>query len=109
MTRFEPDLFYDTVENVFTKPGDPDFDKRAESVNSVDEVMDGAWFTNRAGTRRLTAGGRGARREHGSWPGAWPVDGRLGEERRRDAGVHDSRREQRSLVPEVRSRRAIEA
>jgi hypothetical protein len=75
MTRYEPDLFYDTVENVFTKPGDKDFDKRAESVNSIDEVMDGAWFTNRAGTRPLTPEEveRGANTSTGPAKGKWTI------------------------------------
>ena len=76
ITRFEPDLFYDSVENIFTKPGDTDFDKRAENVNTVDEVMDGAWFTNRAGT--LPADARKTSRAPrtpatGPAPGKWTV------------------------------------
>ena len=75
MVRFEPDLFYDTMENVFTRPGDKDFDKRAESVNSIDEVMDGPWFTNRAGTRPLTPEevGRGANATDGPAKGKWTI------------------------------------
>jgi hypothetical protein len=75
MVRFEPDLFYDTIENVFARPGDKDFDKRAGNVNTVDEVMDGAWFTNRAGTVPLTAGevARGANSGDGPAPGKWLV------------------------------------
>ncbi|MPY88687.1 MAG: hypothetical protein GEU99_12265 [Luteitalea sp.] len=50
----EVSLSWDMVENLLGKPGDPDFDRRAMNVNTVDEVPDGAWFTNRAGARRLT-------------------------------------------------------
>jgi hypothetical protein len=75
MVRYEPDLFYDTVENVFTKPGDRDFDKRAGNVNTVDEVMDGPWFTNRAGTRPLAVEevARGPNAGNGPAPGTWTV------------------------------------
>ena len=75
MTRYEPSLLYDTVENVFTTPGDKDFDKRAGNVNSVDEVMDGPWFTNRAGRKPLTADeiAQGANTGTGPAPGKWVV------------------------------------
>jgi RimJ/RimL family protein N-acetyltransferase len=75
VTRYEPNLLYDSVENMFTKPGDPDFDKRAGNVNTVDEVMDGPWFTNRAGTRPLTVEevARGANTGSGPAPGKWVI------------------------------------
>lgn len=73
--RHEPTLFFDTVENVFAKPGDPDLDQRAKNVNSVDEVMDGPWFTNRAGLRPLTAAevARGANTGRGPAEGPWTI------------------------------------
>jgi hypothetical protein len=48
------DLVIDLTYNQFGKPGDPTPNVRAKDVNSVDEVPDGAWFVNRAGTRPLT-------------------------------------------------------
>src|SRR5438552_373667 len=51
---YEPDLIYDAAENMFAKPGDKDFNRRAENLNTVDEVADGNWFTNRAGMRTLS-------------------------------------------------------
>lgn len=73
--RYEPTLFFDTVENVFAKPGDPDLDRRAQNVNSVDEVMDGPWFTNRAGMRPVSAEqvARGANTGTGPADGPWTI------------------------------------
>ena len=42
---------YDTIENSFYWPGDRTPDVRAQNVNTVDEVPDSNWFTNRIGTR----------------------------------------------------------
>ena len=39
--RYEPDLAYQTIENLFWKPGDPVLGQRAKNVNTVDEVPDG--------------------------------------------------------------------
>ena len=48
------DLLYDTLENSFAWPGDQTPDVRAQNVNTVDEVPDSAWFTNRMGARAMT-------------------------------------------------------
>src|SRR6476619_6157727 len=45
---------YDFIENTFFKPGDRG-PRRAMNVNTIDEVPDSSWFTNRAGSRPLTA------------------------------------------------------
>jgi hypothetical protein len=45
---------YDFVVNTFTSPGERR-DVRALNVNTVDEVPDSSWFTNRIGRRDLTA------------------------------------------------------
>jgi len=52
----EIDLVYDTLENSFTRPGDQTPDVRAQSVNTIDEVPDSNWFTNRVGMLPVTAG-----------------------------------------------------
>jgi hypothetical protein len=52
---WEPNLLYDLTENLFAHPGDPDFERRAMNVNTVDEVPDGNWFTNRIGSRNMSA------------------------------------------------------
>lgn len=48
------DLLYDLLENMFTRPGDKALDVRAQDVNTIDEVPDSNWFTNRAGSRPMT-------------------------------------------------------
>ncbi|MEO8070373.1 MAG: hypothetical protein ABI652_03155 [Acidobacteriota bacterium] len=53
MQRYEPDLLADFVVDVFTRPGDPNT-VRAMNVNSVDEVPDSSWFTNRVGGKSIT-------------------------------------------------------
>ena len=42
----EWDLFYDLAQNTFVPPGDKT-DMRALNVNTIDEVPDSNWFTNR--------------------------------------------------------------
>ena len=41
------DLVSDVLLNLFTRPGDPATDVRARDVNTIDEVPDSSWFTNR--------------------------------------------------------------
>ncbi|HSP06220.1 MAG TPA: hypothetical protein VLR94_03540, partial [Acidobacteriota bacterium] len=48
------DLFYDLVENMFTQPGDKAENVRAQDINTIDEVPDSSWFTNRIGSRPMT-------------------------------------------------------
>jgi hypothetical protein len=40
------DLFYDILLNQFTRPGLPP-GSRAQNINTIDEVPDSSWFTNR--------------------------------------------------------------
>ena len=47
-------LVYDETLNLFGNPGDKDMDKRAQSINTIDEVPDSTWFTNRIGSRPMT-------------------------------------------------------
>ena len=47
-------LVYDTLENSVYWPGDQTPNVRAQNVNTVDEVPDSNWFTNRIGTRDLS-------------------------------------------------------
>jgi hypothetical protein len=46
-------LYLDALINLFGRPG-KQVVGRAASANTIDEVPDSNWFTNRAGTRRLT-------------------------------------------------------
>ena len=69
------DLFVDLMLNLFTRPGGPDTNVRAGNVNTVDEVPDSSWFTNRIGTTS------GPDRRGRSWthrgpppaPGKWTI------------------------------------
>ena len=54
VAKREIDLVYDTLENLLTKPGDPTPNVRAQNVNTVDEVPDSSWFTNRLGAAPMT-------------------------------------------------------
>jgi hypothetical protein len=40
-------LIYDEASNLFGDPGDPAMNRRAMSINTIDEVPDSSWFTNR--------------------------------------------------------------
>src|SRR5688572_32443302 len=73
--RYEPDLAYQTIENLFLKPGDPVLGQRARNINTVDEVPDGPYFVNRAGRVPLTAAlvARAANTDAGPVPGKWTV------------------------------------
>jgi hypothetical protein len=65
---------WDFLENTFLSPGDQT-PQRAVNVNTIDEVPDSSWFTNRAGARRLTADEvrRGPDTGNGPAPGPWTV------------------------------------
>ena len=47
------DLFYDLMLNQFTQPGEP-AGPRAKNINTIDEVPDSSWFTNRILARPLS-------------------------------------------------------
>ena len=48
------DLFYDLSYNLFVTTGREPTNTRALNVNTIDEVPDSSWFTNRIGTRTFT-------------------------------------------------------
>ncbi len=68
-------LAYDESINLFGDPGDPDMNRRAMSINTIDEVPDSSWFTNRIGTRAMTADevAKGPDTTNGPAPGPWTV------------------------------------
>jgi hypothetical protein len=74
-TRYEPDLAYQTLENLFGAPGDPVLGTRARNVNTVDEVPDGPFYVNRAGRLPLTPAlvARAANTGDGPADGPWRV------------------------------------
>ncbi len=69
------DLLYDTIENSFYWPGDSTLNVRALNVNTVDEVPDSNWFTNRLGTRAVSVEEllKGPDTTSGPAPGQWAV------------------------------------
>ena len=71
----EIDLVVDLTFNLFGKPGDPASNVRARNLNTIDEVPDSSWFTNRAGRLPLTAAdvARGPDTTGGPAPGSWTV------------------------------------
>jgi hypothetical protein len=73
--RYEPDLAYQTLENLFGSPGDKVLGQRAKNINTVDEVPDGPYFVNRAGRTPLTPAlvARAANTSEGPAPGKWTV------------------------------------
>ena len=68
-------LLFDTLENSFYWPGDRTPNVRAQNVNTVDEVPDSNWFTNRLGTRSVTVEEllKGPDTTSGPAAGAWIV------------------------------------
>ena len=50
----EVDLMYELTYNLFALPGRKPSGLRAQNVNTIDELPDSSWFTNRVGTRPLT-------------------------------------------------------
>jgi hypothetical protein len=50
----EVDLMYELTYNLFALPGRKPSGLRAQNVNTIDELPDSSWFTNRVGTRALT-------------------------------------------------------
>ena len=69
------DVIYDTLENSFSSPGDQTPNVRAQNVNTIDEVPDSSWFTNRLGARPVTVDEllRGPDTTNGPAPGPWTV------------------------------------
>ena len=75
VTEWEIDLFLDLAFNLFGRPGDSTSNVRAKDINTIDEVPDSSWFTNRILTRPLTADdvSRGPNTGSGPAPGRWSV------------------------------------
>ena len=73
--RYEPDLAFQTIENLFWRPGDREIGQRAKNINTLDEVPDGPFFVNRAGRQPLTPAlvARAANSSNGPAAGPWTV------------------------------------
>jgi hypothetical protein len=67
-------LFYDLMRNQFSQPGEP-AGPRAQNINTIDEVPDSSWFTNRILARPVSIeeAVRGATSGKGPAPGKWTV------------------------------------
>ena len=68
------DLLYEFIENLFMDPGGPA--GPALNVNTIDEVPDSNWFTNRIGARAMSADevAKGPDRSNGPRTGIWTVE-----------------------------------
>src|SRR4029450_5960897 len=73
--EWDIDLFYDLAENLFGRPGDAGPAGHARNVNTIDEVPDSSWFTNRILARPLSIeeAVRGPLTGTGPAPGTWSV------------------------------------
>jgi hypothetical protein len=72
---WEIDVFLDLATNLFARPGDPTPDVRARNLNTIDEVPDSSWFTNRILARPMSIDEavRGPLAGEGPAPGVWTV------------------------------------
>ena len=70
----EVDLLYEFIENLFMSPGGPA--GTALNINTVDEVPDSNWFTNRLGLGAMSADevAKGPDTSEGPGAGTWTVE-----------------------------------
>jgi hypothetical protein len=75
VTPWTIDLFVDLAVNLFGRPGDSASGVRAGNVNTIDEVPDSSWFTNRIHARPVSIDEavRGPRTDAGPAAGTWTV------------------------------------
>jgi hypothetical protein len=52
---YEIQQLYEMVNNLFITPGYKPSGTRAQNINTIDEVPDSSWFTNRIGAKTITA------------------------------------------------------
>jgi hypothetical protein len=71
------DLFVDLTMNLFGSPGEAAVGVRAGNVNTIDEVPDSNWFTNRIHARSISIedARRGPAVGDGPAPGIWTIVG----------------------------------
>ena len=69
------DLLYDLAGNLFARQGDTTPNVRAKNLNTIDEVPDSNWFTNRVFARPVSIDeiSRGPITGSGPVPGTWTV------------------------------------
>jgi len=75
VAAWDINLFYDLAENLFGRPGDPGPAPHAGDANTIDEVPDSSWFTNRILARPVSVdeASRGPLTGTGPAPGPWSV------------------------------------
>src|SRR5215218_8320871 len=75
VAEWDIDLVYDLAENLFSRPGDRGPAQRAGNVNTIDEVPDSSWFTNRILAQPVSVedASRGPLTGEGPAPGVWSV------------------------------------
>jgi hypothetical protein len=68
-------LIADLTLNLFAKPGDPTYGVVAQNINTIDEVPDSNWFTNRIYAKPLSAEevAQGPNTSKGPAPGKWTI------------------------------------
>ncbi len=73
VAEWEIDLAADLLINMFTRVAQPDV--RAQNLNTIDEVADSSWFTNRVYTKPVSVAElvRGPNTIEGPAPGRWTV------------------------------------
>ena len=93
----------DDVQPVRRPPGYKPTGVRAQNINTIDEVPDSSWFTNRIGTRPVTIDEitRGPLVGAPPDPSHWVLI--QGEDLGRPPGLHREGRQGRDVVPGVRS------
>ena len=71
----EIDLLFDLSMNLFGRPGDAAQDVRARNINTIDEVPDSSWFTNRILARPVSVdeASRGPLTGTGPASGPWTI------------------------------------
>jgi hypothetical protein len=73
--EWDIDLVLDLAINLFGRPGDPTPNVRAKNINTIDEVPDSSWFTNRIVARPVSVeeAARGPLTGTGPAPGTWTI------------------------------------
>ena len=73
--EWEIGLTPDLLQNLFGRPGDPTPDVRAQNINTIDEVPDSSWFTNRIYSKPVAPEelAKGPNTMDGPAPGRWAV------------------------------------
>ena len=75
VAEWDIDLTIDLATNLFGRPGDSTPGVRARNINTIDELPDSSWFTNRILARPVTVDeiARGPLTGNGPAPGKWSI------------------------------------